>query len=99
MLDMTPQRMSDAIREGLEEASMLVALGYEASQGRPGPFLLNNALELRGYGRPIPSPEPSQRCEPFPDEWLRIIAQAVTGRPDAAPNEVAATLWKTPRAL
>jgi hypothetical protein len=97
MPDMTPRRMSEAIREGLEEAAMLVALGYEASLGRPSPFVPNNALELRGYGRPIPPPHPFRPQEPFPDEWIRIIAQAVTGRPDATPNEVAAMLRKTPR--
>lgn len=96
---MTPQRISDAIHEGVELSAMLVALGYEACQGRPGRFLLNNALELRGYGRPIPAPPPSQPANGFSLDWMPIIAQAVTGRSDASANEVAATLWKTPRAL
>jgi hypothetical protein len=53
MTEMTPRRILDAIREGLEESALLTALGYDATQGRLGRHLLNNELERRGYGRPI----------------------------------------------
>jgi hypothetical protein len=55
---------------------------------------LNNALERRGYGRPI-SEEANDRLQPYrpyPDEWIHAIAGAVTGRPDAPLREVIAAL-------
>jgi hypothetical protein len=98
MPDLTPRRILDAIHEGLEESALLTALGYDASQGRPGRELLNNALERRGYGRPI-SGEGLDRLkayQPYPDEWIRTIAHAVTGRPDAPIGEVIAALRRDP---
>jgi hypothetical protein len=94
MTDMTPRRILDAIHEGLEESALLAALGYDATQGRPGRHLLNNALERQGYGRPIDEQAIDQLSgySPYPDEWIQAIAGAVTGRPNAALREVVAAL-------
>jgi hypothetical protein len=94
MTEMTPREILDAIHKGLQEAAVLTALGYEASQGRPTRHLLNNALELQGYGRPL-TDQGLDRLQPyqsFPDEWIGVIAQAVTGRPNAPLREVIAIL-------
>jgi hypothetical protein len=100
MRDLTPRQILDAIDEGLRESALLVALGYDASQGRPGRALMNNALELRGYGRPIEEAEPGemQAYQPYPDDWVRTVAGAVTGRPDAPIGEVIAVLKHGPSA-
>jgi hypothetical protein len=95
MTGLTPRRILDAVQEGLEESALLTALGYDATQGRPGRNLLNNALERRGYGRPIEEQTPDlQAYRPFPDEWMQAIARAITGDPDASPHEVIAALKK-----
>jgi hypothetical protein len=94
MTEMTPREILDAIHEGLQEAAVLTALDYEASQGRPTRHLLNNALELRGYGRPL-TDQGLDRLQPhqsYPDKWIRVIAEVVTGRPDAPLREVIAIL-------
>jgi hypothetical protein len=98
MSDLTPRRILDAIHEGLEESALLTALGYDPSQGRPSRALLNNALERRGYGRPITEqPRNHMRAyQPYPDEWIGAIAGAITGRPDAPIGEVIATLRHGP---
>ena len=92
MPDLTPRGILDAIHEGVMESALLAALGYDPSQGRPGRALLNNALERRGYGRPISeqSWDRLTASQPYPDEWIRIIARAVTGRPNASIGEVIA---------
>lgn len=87
MTEMTAREILDAIREGLEETALLIALGYDATQGRPGRHLLNNALERRGFGRPIDEQQ-IDRLEPYPDEWVKDVAEAVIGRRDATVNEV-----------
>jgi hypothetical protein len=93
MADMTPKGRLDAIRDGLEESALLVALGYEAAQGRPNIHRLNDALELWGYGRPIPDWGPERPpYRTLPDGWLAAVAEAVTGRPDAPVREVIAAL-------
>jgi hypothetical protein len=99
MNEMTPREILDAIGEGLEETALLLTvLGYDAMQGRPGRHLLNNALERRGFGRPIDEQQIDklQAYRPYPDEWVRAIAQAVTGRPDAPLDEVITTLKQQP---
>jgi hypothetical protein len=51
-------------------------------------------LEYRGYGRPIHAGE-LEKLEPYcpyPDEWMRAIAGAVTGRPNASIREIIAAL-------
>jgi hypothetical protein len=88
------RKIFDVIQEGLEETALLTALGYQASQGRPGRYLLNNELERLGYGRPIDEQEPD-KLQPYllyPDEWIRAIARAVSGRSDAPLPEVIAIL-------
>jgi hypothetical protein len=94
MSDLTPRKTLDAIHEGVMESALLAALGYDPSQGRPGRALLNNALQLRGYGRPISEQDWDRLTayHPYPDEWVRTIANAVTGRPDAPIGEVIAVL-------
>jgi hypothetical protein len=94
MPGLTPRRMLDAIDEGLKESALLVALGYDSSQGRPGRTLLNNALERPGYGRPISEqpPDSLKRHQPYPDGWIRDIANAVTGRPNAPIREIIVAL-------
>jgi hypothetical protein len=49
-------------------------------------------LAARGYGRPISeqSWDRLTASQPYPDEWIRIIARAVTGRPNASIGEVIA---------
>jgi hypothetical protein len=99
MNEMTPREILDAIGEGLEETTLLLTvLGDDAMQGKPGRHRLNNALERRGFGRPIDEQQIDklQVCRPYPDEWLRAIAQAVTGRADAPLGEVIATLKRQP---
>ena len=98
MPDLTPRRILDAIHEGLEESALLVALGYNASQGRPGRTLLNNALERRGYGRPISERDWDRLAayQPYPNGWIRSIALVVTGRPDTPIGEVIAVLRHGP---
>jgi hypothetical protein len=98
MPDLTPRRILDAVHEGLMESALLAALGYDPSQGRPGRALLNNALERRGYGRPI-SEQGWDRLtayQSYPDEWIRAIASAVTSRPNAPIGEVIAALKHGP---
>jgi hypothetical protein len=94
MADMTPRMILDAVREGLEETSLLVALGYDATQGRPNGHLLNNVLELRGYGRPIDEQRRDRAppYEAYPDEWIQAIARAVSGDANAPLREVVALL-------
>ena len=96
MTGLTPRGILDAIHEGLEESAVLSALGYDPTQGRPGRNLLNNALERRGYGRPIgeQTSEGFQSYRPYPDEWIQAITEAVTGRPNASLHEVIAILKK-----
>jgi hypothetical protein len=91
---MTPRQILDAIDEGLEETALLIALGYDAAQGRPGRHLLNNALEKYGYGRPIgeTGPDELRPYRPYPDQWIRDIVTAVSGRPDTPLREVIALL-------
>ena len=98
MPDLTPRQILDAIHEGLEESALLAALDYDPSQGRPNRALLNNALELRGYGRPLTEqgPDRMRAYQPYPDEWIRAITSAVTGRPDAAISEVIRALKHGP---
>jgi hypothetical protein len=97
MIDMTPRMILDAIHEGLEESALLAALGYDPSQGRLGRHLLNNALERRGYGRPISELAIDRfgPYRPYPDEWLHAIAKAVTGNPDTPLRDVIAALRRT----
>ena len=94
MPDLTAKGILAAVHEGLEESALLAALGYDPSQGRPGRALLNNALERRGYGRPID--EQGLDCprayQPYPDEWIQTIAGVVTGHPDTPIGEVIAAL-------
>lgn len=94
MTDMTPRDILDAVHQGLEESALLTALGYDATQGRPGRQLLNNALERRGFGRPIHERgfDPLKPYQPYPDEWMEAIAGAVTGRRNAPLREVISTL-------
>lgn len=94
MTEMTPRTILDAIHVGLEESALLSALGYDATQGRPGRHLLNNALERRGCGRPIreQGPDPLQPHRPYPDEWIQAIVTAVSGRPTVPLPEVIAIL-------
>ena len=94
MTELTPRRILDAIHEGLEESALLAALGYDASQGRPGRHLLNNALERRGYGRPIDEQglDMLQPYQPYPDRWIQVITQAVSGRSNTPLREVIAIL-------
>jgi len=101
MSNLTPRQILDAIHEGLQESALLAALGYEASQGRPGRALLNNALQRRGYGRPLGEngPDRMKPLQPFPDEWIQTIARAVTGRPDAPIGEVIAALKHAPNGV
>jgi hypothetical protein len=98
MPDLTSRRILDAIHEGLMESALLTAIGYDPTQGRPGRALLNNALERLGYGRPIGEYDWDRLTahQPYPDEWVRAIASAVTGRRDASINEVIATLRHGP---
>jgi hypothetical protein len=94
MSNLTSRQILDAIHEGLELSALLATLGYEASRGRPGRALLNDALQLGGYGRPLTDlgPDRTGPRQSFPDEWVRDIARAVTGRPDPPVGEVIATL-------
>jgi hypothetical protein len=94
MPDMTPRKILDAIHDGLEESALLAALGYDATQGRPGRHLLNNALERRGYGRPIQEQrlDGLQPYQPYPDEWILAITEAVAGHRNATLREVIAML-------
>ena len=98
MPDLTPRKILDAIHEGLMESALLAALGYDPSQGRPGRSLLNNALERQGYGRPISEHgwDRLAAYQPYPDEWIRVIAGAVTGRPNASISEVITALKHGP---
>lgn len=99
MADLTPTQILDAIDEGVRESALLAALGYDPSQGRLGRMLLNNALERRGYGRPISEqgPDPMRAYPPNPGNWVQTIADAVTGRPDAPIGEIIAVLKHGPR--
>jgi hypothetical protein len=94
MTEMTPRKILDAVHEGLEESALLTALGYEASQGRPGRHLLNNALERQGYGRPIDEQgiDPLRPHQTYPDEWIQAIVKAISGRPNTPVREVIAIL-------
>src|SRR5258707_15495258 len=96
MADLTPRKILDAIHEGLEESALLAALGYDASQGRPGGRLLNNALEQRGYGRPMDEQLLVRlgAHQAYPDEWIQAVAKAVSGRADAPLREIIAILKK-----
>jgi hypothetical protein len=94
MASMTPREILDAIHEGLEETALLVSLGYDALQGRPGRKLLNDSLEQQGYGRPIGeyTIDPLQPYRPYPDDWIKAIATAVSGNPTTPLRDVAARL-------
>ena len=98
MTDMTPREMLDAIHEGIEESALLAALGYDPAQGRPGRHLLNNVLERRGFGRPIDERQPDRFLpyQPYPDEWVRAIVRAVTGRVNAPLHEATDKLRQAP---
>jgi hypothetical protein len=100
MTEESPRKILDSIHEGLEESALLTALGYDATQGRPGRYLLNNLLERKGYKRAIPAQEPGRLqprpYRPYPDGWIKAIAKAVTGRADAPLREVIAALNQRP---
>jgi hypothetical protein len=93
-MTLTPREMGHAADRALLESALLAALGYDPSHGRLGRQLLNNYLQRLGYGRPIDerSPDPLRPYVTYPDEWVRAVAEAVTGRPDALIGEVIAAL-------
>jgi hypothetical protein len=99
MAELTPHNILDAINVGMDTSALLAALGYDAVQGRPGRHLLNNALEKRGYGRPIDEREPDRLRphQPYPVTWLRAVAKAVTGREDTPLGEVALEVRRSAR--
>ncbi|HEX2592186.1 MAG TPA: hypothetical protein VHL34_11860 [Rhizomicrobium sp.] len=104
MSDKTARELLDAIGEGLEAASrwpqLLSALGFEPEQGRPGPLLLNNALQRLGYRRALDEGDSmillAERS--FPDAWWKRIAAEVTGNSHAKVEDVVARLRHAPRA-
>lgn len=93
MSELTPKRILTAFDDALERSSrwprLLRALGFDMEQGRPGPPLLNNALERRGFGRIIDETEKLEAMfSTYPDRWWFAIAQEVTGNRDASVNTV-----------
>jgi hypothetical protein len=88
--DLAPRRVLDAIHSGLQEAALLVALGYDSRQGPPSARLLNDALERRGFGRPVGDFDKAGAgsCRSGLEAWVPVIAEAVTGRSGAPVGEV-----------
>src|SRR5476651_1342931 len=92
MSELTPQQILDAFDRALEVSSrwprLLKALGYDMSVGRPGPLLLNNALETRGFQRVIDERNSVEMWRDYPESWWLAIAKETTGNPDASVKEV-----------
>jgi len=98
MTAMTPRELLNAFDEGLEIASswprLLTALGFDPDQGRPGPLLLNNALEQRGYRRVLDESDSFKMLTDaaYPDSWWRAVAREVAGRDNATVDDVVSRL-------
>jgi len=92
MSELTPQQILDAFDRALEVSSrwprLLKALGHDMSVGRPGPLLINNALETRGFQRVIDESASFQMWREYPESWWFAIAKETTGNSDASVQEV-----------
>jgi hypothetical protein len=92
MSELTPRQILGAFDRALEVSSrwprLLQALGYDMNVGRPGPPLLNRALEARGFGAVIDERESWLMLREYPETWWLAIAKDTTGNPDASVQEV-----------
>jgi hypothetical protein len=93
MSELTGRQILDAFDGALELSSrwprLLKTLGFDMAMGRPGPLLLNNALENRGFGRPIDESDSLKKMlRQYPDAWWFAIARETTGREDATVQQV-----------
>src|ERR1700733_6926558 len=100
MTELTSRQILSAVAEGLEEAArwpqLLTALGFDIDAGRPGPILINNALQKRGFRRVLDETDSIRLViEPrYSDDWWYVIAKEVSGRRDARVGDVVAELRK-----
>jgi len=98
MTELTSRQILSAIDAGLEEAArwpqLLKALDFDNFAGRPGPLLINNALQKRGFRRVLDEADSMRLAiEPrYPDAWWYAIASEVGGRPDASVSDVVGEL-------
>ena len=96
--NMTPSAILAAVDDALEETGrwtqLLRALEFDPNAGRPGSVLLNNALEKRGFGRPLSETDGFWllRNPGFPEEWWRRISTATVGKDHSSTAEVVAVL-------
>ncbi len=93
MNHLSSKEVFDAFEHALEVSSrwprLLRSLGFDMSVGRPGPLLLNNALEYRGFRRVVDEADSlRQLIRDYPDAWWFAVAQEVTGRRDATVQQV-----------
>src|ERR1700712_4463394 len=93
MSALTDRQILDAFDSALELSSrwprLLKSLGFDIAIGRPGPLLLNNALETRGFRRAIDEGDSLRRMlRQYPNDWWLAVARETTGRPDASVQEV-----------
>jgi hypothetical protein len=78
------------IDDALEEASRWPRLKLTlALAGRPGPRMINDALEARGF-KPVVDETAALNTmlKDYPDAWWFAIAQETTGRADATVQQV-----------
>ena len=89
MSQLTPRQILDVVDKSLEEASrwprLLKALGFDMEQSRPGPRLLNRALQDRGFEPAVDENDSLRKMlTNYPDAWWFAIAEEVTGRRDSS---------------
>ncbi|MEI9887308.1 MAG: hypothetical protein WDN08_12540 [Rhizomicrobium sp.] len=79
----------EAIAEGGRWPRLLKTLDLEEVEGWPGPRLINDALEARGFKPVVDEAEALRKMlKDYPDAWWFAIAQETTGRRDATVQEV-----------
>ena len=93
MSALTGRQILDAFDSALESSSrwprLLKSLGFDIAVGRPGPLLLNNALENMGFRRVIDEGDSLRKMlRQYPDDWWAAVAKETTGHPDAAVQDV-----------
>jgi hypothetical protein len=100
MTELSSRQILSAIDDGLEEAGrwpqLLRALGFDIDAGRPGPVLINNAMQKRGFRRVLDEKESIRLAieSRYPDEWWFAIAGETARRPDAKVADVVGELKK-----
>lgn len=97
MSNFSPRQILDAFHSALENSSrwprLLKSLGFDIEISRPGPRLLNDALEKRGFRRVINEDDSLRKMfRQYPDDWWFAIATETTGRADASVSDVVAAL-------